>query len=152
MKRIVLIGMLVLALAAMTGCLTGTGAQPESGVTPSDGAVAFEVLSRSNWPTEVADWVARATQGQGGPVYAGETFGEKTYLLIFGGVLPSEGYTIKFEKVEAYGGRVTVTAEVKGPSNPWSSRVEMPVAVARIARHTGPIEFQVSRESGRLPK
>jgi hypothetical protein len=145
---------LVLAAgAAGTGCTTiarqtyqkapppvVTPILPEKALLP-DGPVALETVAQEQWPPTVRDWVAKATGGKADPVFDTLSLGGQTYLLIYGGRLPSQGYTIRFDKAEAKAGTVEVSYTILGPAHPQSSAVEVPVGVARIARHDGAVHF-----------
>lgn len=152
MRRIALALCVALAMAG-TGCTTiaykTSQKAPPPVETPilatrvllPDGPVALETLAPEQWPAAVKTWVAQATGGKDGPVADSLSLEDKTYLLVYGGRLPSEGYTIRFDRAEARGGEVTVNFTVVGPAHPESSRVEYLVAVARMARHDGAVHF-----------
>lgn len=138
-RRAVILALALLMAIAAVGC--------SSPASVSEWPVPFEVVAESAWPPEVDAWVADATRNRAEPYQAERTFGDKTYLLVYGGTLPSEGYQVKFKEMEEHRDKVTVTAAIVGPSKPFSSRMEAPRAVARIASNPGPFEFRVTTEA-----
>lgn len=110
----------------------------------TEGAVAYKVLPEAEWPPELADAVRNLTSGQKAPLQDAWRFGDYTYLIIFAGELPGDGYQVVFDTVDNRSGVVTVAAHVEGPSNPASSKISRPVGVARMARHDGQVTFTVA--------
>ncbi|HWI62532.1 MAG TPA: hypothetical protein VNT75_11875 [Symbiobacteriaceae bacterium] len=133
MKRLLAVMLLFAVLAAGCG-------------TEKSGAVPFEAVPVADLPREVRDWVTTATKDQNNAINAMMTFSGKTYLLVYGGMLPSRGYTVTFHKVEHTGGKLAVTATIDGPSRPWFSTMEAPVGVARIEKFDGKASFDVTRK------
>ncbi|HLN64917.1 MAG TPA: hypothetical protein VK464_25630 [Symbiobacteriaceae bacterium] len=110
----------------------------------TEGAVAYTVLPEAEWPPELADAVRNLTSGQKAPLHDAWRVGDFTYLIVFGGELPSEEYQVVFDAVDNRSGVITVAAHVEGPSNPASSKMSRPVGVARMARHDGQVTFTIA--------
>jgi hypothetical protein len=139
MKRVVIAIGLALAVA-LTAAACGVAKE-----TPGrpDGPVAFEMLTESQWPAEVKDWVAGASKNQTAAFNESKAFGDKTYLLVYAGERTSGGYNVVVDKVQSAGGKVTVTAHVDPPTGPATAVISYPLGVARIARHDGPIGWSI---------
>jgi hypothetical protein len=143
-KRIAAVVALALVIAVTAA---GCGAKKQDSgtkVTPADGTVTFETVDEKNWPADVKDWVEAATRGQTQALNESKTFGDQTYLLVYAGERSSGGYTVVFDKVEAKGGTVTVTAHVAAPSGMATTVISYPLAVARIPRYDGTVQWTVT--------
>jgi hypothetical protein len=108
------------------------------------GLVAFtEVRDPREWPPAVQQWVqAHRERGGTGVVHDGAY----TYLLAATGMQRTGGYGLRFTEVSESDGQVVAVAvlSVPPPGSPVTMAITYPLAVARIARTTLPVEIRLA--------
>jgi len=104
--------------------------------------VAFmEVRDPREWPPAVQQWVQAHREGGGDGVVHDEAH---TYLLAAAGLHRTGGYALRFAEVTEAAGRIVAVAvlSVPPPGSPVTMTITYPLAVARIARTTLPVEIR----------
>jgi hypothetical protein len=106
------------------------------------GPVAFtELRDPRDWPPAVQQWVGAHREGGGTGVIHD---GAHTYLLAAAGVHRTGGYVLRFTEVSESDGRIVAVAVLSAPppGSPVTMAITHPLAVARIARTTLPVEIR----------